>query len=272
MGTAKDSNHSRMRRIWLLLWLVSSVALAQGTLEVITLRHSTAEQVIPVLRPLLEPGGAMSGQFNQLIVRTSPANLAQIRAALDAIDRPQRRLTISVRFDSAQDAARRDVQGAVRITSEGNSSAAVRIGDASSRQDERVDQRIQVLEGGRATIAAGQSRPQRVRQVIQTTSGPVVQETTEIQGAATGFVVVPRLAGTEVILEIAPQRENFAPGRSGAIQSERIESTVRGRLGEWFELGGTGSSSLRTERGTLSAGDRSVTADRRIWVKVEETR
>jgi hypothetical protein len=205
-------------------------------------------------------------------VRTSPANLAQIRAAVDAIDRPQRRLTILVRFDSAQDAARREVQGAVRITSEGNSRAAVRLDNTSSRQDERVDQRIQVLEGGRATIAAGQSRPQRLRQVIQTPSGPVVQETTEIQGAATGFVVVPRLAGTEVILEIAPQRENFARGRSGAIQSERIESTVRGRLGEWFELGGTGSSSLRTERGTLSAGDRSVTADRRIWVKVEETR
>jgi len=108
--------------------------------------------------------------------------------------------------------------------------------------------------------------------VIQTTSGPVVQEITEIQGAATGFVVVPRLAGGEVILEIAPQRENFVPGRSGAIQAERIESTVRGRLGEWFELGGTGSASFRTERGTLSAAERSATGDRRIWVKVEEVR
>ena len=35
--------------------------------EVISLRHRTAEQVIPVLRPLLEPGGALSGQYNQLI-------------------------------------------------------------------------------------------------------------------------------------------------------------------------------------------------------------
>jgi type II secretory pathway component GspD/PulD (secretin) len=269
---AKESNHLRMRHLWLLLWLVSCVALAQGTLEVITLRHRTAEQVIPVLQPLLEPGGALSGQLNQLIVRTSAGNLAQIRAALDAIDRPQRRLTISVRFDSMQDSARRDVQGAVRISSEGNSSAAVRVGDASSRQDERVDQRIQVLEGGRATIAAGQSRPVRVRQVIQTTNGPVVRETTEIQGAATGFQVVPRLAGAEVILEIAPQRENFVPGRSGVIQSERIESTARGRLGEWFELGGTSSTSSQSERGPLSAADRSVTGDRRIWVKVEEAR
>ena len=256
-----------------LLWLVASAVFAQGTLEVISLRHRTAEQVIPILRPLLEPGGALSGQYNQLIVRTSAGNLAQIRAALDAIDRPSRRLVISVRFDAAQDAARRDVQGRVRISSEGNSSAAIRAGESSSQQNERVDQRLQVLEGGRATIAAGQSRPLRVRQVVQTPSGPVVQETTEIAGAATGFVVVPRLAGSdEVILEIAPQRESFAPGRTGAIQAERIESTVRGRLGEWFELGGTSSASSRSERGTLSSADRSAAGERRIWVKVEEIR
>jgi len=261
-----------MRRIGVLLWLVASLALAQGTLEVITLRHSTAEQVIPALRPLLEPGGALSGQHNQLIVRTSAGNLAQIRAALEAIDRPLRRLSISVRFDSAQDAARRDIQGAARITSQGNSSAAVRIGDASTRQDERVDQRIQVLEGGHATIAAGQSRPVRLRQVIQTPNGPVVQESTEIQGAATGFVVIPRVAGGDVILEIAPQRENFVPGRPGAIQAERIESTVRGRLGEWIDLGGTSSSSASSGNGILSSRESSATGDRRIWVKVEELR
>ena len=245
---------------------------AQGAIEVITLRNRTAEQVIPILQPLLAPGGALSGQYNQLIVRTSPENLAQIRGVLDSIDRPARRLVISVRFDSAQDTMRRDVQGAVRIRSEGNSSAAVRIDDARSRQDERVDQRIQVLEGGRATIATGQSRPLRTRQVVQTPSGPVVRETTEIAGAATGFDVIPRLAGEEVTLDIAPQRENFVPGRSGAIQTERIESSVRGRLGEWIELGGTSTASSRADGAVLSSGQRSVTGERRVWVRVEEIR
>lgn len=269
---AKESNYSRMRQFSWLLWFVALAAVAQGVLEVIPLRHRTADQVIPVLQPLLEPGGALSGQHNQLFVRTSPGNLAQIRAALDAIDRPSRRLNISVRFDSMQEAARRDVQGAVRVTSGGNASGAVRVGDANARQDERVDQRIQVLEGGRATIATGQTRPVRTRQVIQTPTGPVVQETTEIAGAATGFEVVPRLAGAEVILEVAPQRENFVPGRSGAIQSERIESTVRGRLGEWIELGGASSSSSRSESAILSSRERTTTGDRRVWVKVEEIR
>jgi type II secretory pathway component GspD/PulD (secretin) len=257
--------------LWLLCWFASS-AFAQGALEVITLRYRTAEQVIPVLQPLLEPGGALTGQYNQLIVRTSPENLAAIRQALNVLDRAQRRLVISVRFDSAQDSMRRDVQGAVRIRSEGNSAAAVRIDNASSRQDERVDQRVQVLEGGRATIATGQSRPVRTRQVVQTPGGPVVRETTEIAGAATGFDVIPRLAGEEVTLDIAPQRESFVPGRTGAIQSERIESSVRGRLGEWIELGGAATAASGSESGPLASRQRSVVGDRRVWVRVEEIR
>jgi type II secretory pathway component GspD/PulD (secretin) len=79
-----------MSRYLLLLLFVAASAWAQGALEVISLRHRTADQIIPVLRPLLEPGGVLSGQYSSLIIRTSPENLAQIRAALDAIDRLRR--------------------------------------------------------------------------------------------------------------------------------------------------------------------------------------
>jgi hypothetical protein len=261
-----------MKRFLLsLLLFVAPAVLAQGALEVISLRHRTADQVIPVLRPLLEPGGALSGQSNQLFVRTSPANLAQIRAVLDSIDQPARRLTISVRFDSAQQAARSGFETDARISNRG-SSLDTRIQDSRSAREERVDQRIQVLEGGRALISSGESRPMRQRQVIQTPSGPVVQETTVVQGAATGFEVVPRLSGSTVFLEIAPQREQFAPGGSGAIRTERVASTVSGRLGEWIDLGGATSASMRSNGGILSSTERSAGGSRGVWVKVEELR
>jgi type II secretory pathway component GspD/PulD (secretin) len=78
---------------------------AENALEIITLRHRTADQVLPALRPLLEPSAALTGQRNQLMVRTSPANLADLRLALEALDRPLRRLQISVRFDESREAA-----------------------------------------------------------------------------------------------------------------------------------------------------------------------
>ena len=237
------------RLLPLLLVLASAAGLAQGTLEVIQLRYRTADHVIPVLRPLLEPGGALSGQYNQLIVRTSPENLAQLRSALEAIDRPLRRLTISVRFDSAQDAAASAVQGDVRITSRG-SSAEVRVADSRSSLDERADQRMQVVEGGQAYISTGEAR---------------------IYGqAGSGFAVVPRLSGSNVFLDIATQQEAFT--RGGAIQGGRSSSTVSGRLGEWIELGGASSASARSDSGILSSRERTASGERRIWVKVEELR
>ena len=238
-----------MTRFLLLLLLAAPAVFAQGTLEVIPLRHRTAEQVLPVLRPLLEPGAAMSGQSNQLIVRTSPDNLAQIRAALEAIDRPARRLVISVRFDIALQSARSGAEAEARVSNRG-SRAELRIEDSRSARDQQVDQRLQVLEGGQAFISTGESR--------------------NFGEAATGFAVVPRISGGDVFLDILAQQENFA--RGGAIQGQRAASTVSGRLGDWIELGGAAGSDARAQSGILSSRSGTATGDRRIWVKVEELR
>ena len=167
---------------------LAAVTYAQQSLEIIPLRHRTVEQVLPVLQPLVEPGGTLSGSRGQLIVRASPGNLAEIRRALDAID--------------------------------------------------RVDQRLQVVEGGRAMIFTGSSNNYR--------------ETT------TGIEVVPRLAGGNVTLDIYQQRERQA-----------ASTTITTRLGEWTELGGTASSAARDERGIASAGRVQASEARRVWVKVE---
>ena len=63
-----------------LLALGTSVG-AQNSLEIITLRHRTAEQVMPVLRPLLEPGATLGGSGNQLIVTTSAAYRSELQRA-----------------------------------------------------------------------------------------------------------------------------------------------------------------------------------------------
>ncbi|OGA06632.1 MAG: hypothetical protein A3D95_06135 [Betaproteobacteria bacterium RIFCSPHIGHO2_12_FULL_69_13] len=273
----------RFMKQWLLaLGVVAPLALAQGTLEIIPLRHRTVDQVLPVLRPLLEPGGTLTGQSSQLIVRTNPRNLAEIKQALDAIDRPLRRLQISVRFDTTAGAERQDLEargtvrsGDVTISNRRfpaeRSEASVRVQEERSSLDERVDQRVQVLEGGRAFISTGQSRPVRQREVIRTPGRVVVQETTAMQDLATGFEVVPRLSGDMVFLDIAPQRET--PGAlPGSVQSQRVASSVSARLGEWFEIGGSSSAESRDERGILSTRRSGAAESRRVWVKVEEVR
>jgi hypothetical protein len=234
--------------------LAGGHAASQQSFEIIPLRHRTVEQVLPTLRPLLEPGGTLTGQSNQLIVRASPANMAQLKQALEAIDRPLRRLQISVRFDDALDAASQGIEASGRISNRGS---RVDIGahDQRGSATERVDQRIQVLEGGRALIMTGRSTPL-----------PVTRDTMIIRETATGFEAIPRLAGGDAVLvDIAPQRET--PG-----EQQRLATTVRARLGEWFELGGTVTGAARDDRGIASASRSQVSEARRVWLKVEELR
>lgn len=237
----------------LLLLLAALPAFAQHALEVIPLRHRTVDQVVPVLRPLLEPGGTLAGQASQLIVRTSPGNLAELRRALEAIDRPQRRLQILVRLEERAEAASRGVETSGRIGSRG-ARIDVRAQDERARAEDRIDQRIRVLEGGHAFIATGQS-----------TAIPQ-QEAVVIRETATGFEAVPRLSGDTVFLDILQQRET--PG--GRFQ--RASTTVSARLGEWFEVGGAAGTATRDDRAILSGTQAQSSEARRIWIKVEEIR
>ena len=259
-----------MRYSLLLLLLAAPLAFAQGTLEIIPLKHRTVDQVLPALRPLVEPGGVLSGQANQLIVRTSARNLEEIKAALAVIDTAPRRLQISVRFDAAAESSRSGVNTRGVVGTD-RSRIDVRIEDARERQNERVDQRIQVLEGGRAFIATGDSRPLRQRQIVPTPSGAVITDSTVMHDVTTGFDVVPHVSGRNVFLDIAPQRETRG-ATPGSVQAQRVATTVSGPLGEWLEIGGAVETSRRDASGILSSSERRNGESRRIWVKVDEVK
>jgi hypothetical protein len=253
----------------LLALVAARNALAQQALEIIPLRHRTVEQVLPTLRPLLEPGGALTGQSGQLIVRTSPGNLADIRAALAAIDRPLRRLMVSVRFDDSRQSASQGIEASGRIGGPGTR-VEISAHDSARRADEHVDQRLQVVEGGQAFISSGRSRPVPQRQVIRTPTGVITQQTTVIQEAATGFSVVPRVSGNIVQLDVMPQQESFGPG--GAVRGGYVSTSVTARLGEWVEVGGSAREGARDDRGLASSASARASGEQRVWIKVEDMR
>ncbi|HZM35387.1 MAG TPA: hypothetical protein VFC18_12945 [Burkholderiales bacterium] len=227
----------------LALAVATAPVAAQHALEVLSLRHRMADQVLPALRPLLEPGATLTGTGNQLIVRTSRANLSDLRLALEALDRPARRLQISVRFEDSRQAAYGRVDAGGSVSGRG-ASLALRAEESRAGGAERVDQRVQVLEGARAVIHSGRSRP--VRQRIHTPAGVVSQEIVVVQDQASGFEMVPRLGGKGVQLDIAAY--------GGA---QHTATHVEISLGQWVELART--STQATYRSELHG----------VWLKVE---
>jgi hypothetical protein len=251
--------------------LALAAAPSRADIEMITLRYRQADQVIPILQPMVEPGGALTGMQNQLVIRASAANIAELRRVLALIDTMPRRLMITVR--QGGDAASADRGGSLSgsMSSGGGSNVQGRVFDTQRESEGRVTQNIQVLEGTVAVIQAGQSQPVTNRVVTRRPDGSVVvTDSSSYRDVTTGFSVLPRVSGERVTLEINPQRDT--PGAGGTVNVQRASSVVSGRLGEWIELGGIAQSESRSSSGILSRSDSTRRDNRGIWVKVEELR
>lgn len=276
----------------LLLMCVCLMAHAQQ-LEVIRLKHKTVDQVLPVLQPLVESGGALTGQGNALFLRASAGNRAQIKQALAAMDVPLRRLVITVRQDNDRSGETSGAEvsgsigtGGVRITQPGSAetrggSVEIRRGDDVVRgrsystrgsAADRVSQQVQTVEGGQAFIQVGYSFPLPLRSIVVGAHGAIVSESVVYRDLGTGFYARPMLAGDAVTIEISPQQESLSATQDGAVRSARLTTTVSGRLGEWIELGGTNQDTERDHSGTLSYSTRGSLEQRRVLLRVEELR
>ncbi|MDR3055499.1 MAG: hypothetical protein LBU53_08880 [Zoogloeaceae bacterium] len=257
-------------------------AQAQQSLEIIPLRHRSVEDVLPVLRPLLEQGATLTGVNQQLFLRASAKNREEIRRALATLDAPARRLLIRVTTELSEDMRR---QGAQVSGSVGNDHARVTVGsdndqrngnpvaarvyDSRSAGSGASTQMVQTMDGERAFIQMGASIPVPLRQVTQAPGGAlIVSNTLEYRDIGKGFYAEPRVSGDRVRVTISQQADT--PGHYGSAQIQRLSTTVSGRLGEWMQLGGTGQSASHEGSGAFSISTRELQTNRGIWLMVEE--
>jgi type II secretory pathway component GspD/PulD (secretin) len=272
-----------LRSLGLLLCFLAPAqdVLADYPIEVIELKASTLDEVLPVVRPLVSGDAAVTGMGNNLIIKASPAQVEAVRKVLAEIDRPPKRLLITVSNQGEDSGSSSgytgsaDIkigQGQVGINSPGrpvgDSQARIELHDSDSRRVRTTSQQVQALEGRPAYISAGAQVPVRERQDFSVNGVPYRREVTGLRDVSSGFYVVPRVSGEFVSLEILQHNDRSA-GTAARIDTQRVGTTVRARLGEWVDLGGidTSGSGSRTGLG-YSARNREL-ATQQIRVKVE---
>lgn len=277
----------------ILLFSATALRAEPLELEVITLEYRTAQDVIPILQPFVNSaGGTVSGMRNQLIVRTTRANLAEVRQILAGIDTLPRRLMVTVKQDTGLSAIQhsaelsgnaaigkaqvnvpptgRDGRGLVVERQQGGNSVRAQAQSSESRVNENNVQQLQVLEGNEAFIRVGQSVPVPQQTVVTNSQGTQRMETVQFRDINSGFYVKPRVSGDLVTLEVSPQRETAAAG--GSVNTQRVSSVVSGRLGEWIELGGVVQNRMRQNSGIASRDSERNGDQHNIYIKVEEIR
>jgi hypothetical protein len=265
----------------LLLLLVSQTAPADYPIEVIELKSRPLEEILPVIRPLIGADGTATGMGNSLVLKAAPQQVREVRKLLLEIDRPPRRLliTVSKQGDSTRGlsgySAGADIRtgdGQISINSPGypvdETRARVHIYDSNGRYRRTTGQKVQALEGRPAFIASGTRIP--VHDVERYPRHGRVHErvVTRMVDASSGFYVVPRVSGEHVTLEIH-QRDDRPGGYRGVINTQSTDTVVRGRLGEWIGLGGinTTRSSRQGGVGRSQATEGSVLQQIQVMVQ-----
>jgi hypothetical protein len=247
--------------------LLNSSAFAEdAVIEVIPLNNRPAFEIMPLLAPLLGDTAQLIDNGSNLLVKTTPDQLEEIKSIVKQLDVRQSNLLITV-MQSRQTTAEAlnaaaGIQLKVPVDAPSRSGGRV-FGHVYQTQDKNADQNIQTvrtIEGVPAHIKAGNIYP---GQYYSNYGYATATESTE---ATTGFAVIPRLAGDQVILSVSPWSDRMN-GR-GQIETQNAQSTIRMNLGEWVELGGIGenTSSANSARvNTRQAGERRM----HILVKVD---
>ncbi|MDR9436064.1 MAG: hypothetical protein RI563_04260 [Thiohalophilus sp.] len=272
------------------LMALSPVLAADMELEVIDLRHRPADEIVPLVKPFVVDGGSVTGKDYRLIIRSTGKNIDEIKSLLTELDTALRELTVYVSTDA--EAIRTEqsiaVQGRIGNDSievrggssgeeqsividsgkqvEGGASGGGRVHSTRSRSREPAAQTIRVQEGQWATIRTGQAVP-----ITEQTTNPdgTVTRSTRYQNVTSGFQIRPQLNGEQVQLYIRPQRASVSESGGGRINLSGMETTIRTRLGEWVELGGS-LETLRSQQNSITRSTRREEAQRqRVFVKIE---
>jgi type II secretory pathway component GspD/PulD (secretin) len=282
VGGTATRIRATVRVLAAMLALLGAAVTAAQDLEIIDLHHRRADEVTPIVQPLLAPGGVLSGMDDKLLVRTTPSNLEQIRQAVAAIDRPRRQLLITVGQGTVSNLDAAGVRGSATIGG-GDVHVGVNRPPApepgaqvvahSGRQQASLQNvsSVRALEGTETYIAVGQSVPVQSTQVTPGWGG-TVQRSTNYRDVGSGFYATARISGDLVTLEISARQQQYQPAAGGAIAMQGSNSVVSGRLGEWIELGAVRESNGSSSGGLLVWGRRSSRSEYSAWIKVEEAR
>lgn len=249
---------------WLLACLLLS-PLATGYLaaadqfKIISLQHRFAQDILPMIEPMVGLSGSVRAIDNHLLVSTSPDRFSQIEAVISQLDVARKNVRITVSHASDIQAEQRGVGvsgrgriGNVEITTSRGARDGINIDlqDRGSVYSSMGSEFLTVVDGERAFIRVGQSVPYTQQWVYLTNRYINIQQTVEFQDITTGFAVRPRYIGEQVELEITPRIARL--NQAGFIDFEELSTVITVKPGEWFDLGGNMQNRDAVSREILS--------------------
>ena len=237
---------------------ITAASADENTVRVYTLRYQIAESLLPTINNILLSGESINAYNNELVVNASSASQDNVAQLLQVLDKPLRSILISVRNDSAGNSVNNNasISGGIRTgevylgaggpvyrEQRGNNSGVIIQGNGVRVQSShevrqtssQQEQRVRAIEGSPAWISTGQSIPYRG---TDQWGNAIV----EYENADRGFYVTARIIGDRVQLDISTSNDQLSEDprkrHIGIIDTQHLQTTTSGSIGEWIHLGG----------------------------------
>lgn len=284
--------------VWALLFSIASHAEMQ--IYTLPLKYQPPEDLIATLKPLIPEGGYLSSHGNNIIVRTNAENLAELQLLLDELDQPLAALMISVRRGNDYGRSNSGISvsgkysgdnGGIVINpsqskkTSGNivlsststtSTTTVTTHRTSSIGNGNNNYQVRGLEGRPSFIQTGTDVPINNYQI-----GPYgrIDATQQYKSANQGFYATARVYGERVNIDISAQHDtlNNSPNNSrnntyngnAVINTESVNTSVSGRLGEWIAIGGFNQDDNNSNSGLSHYKTTKSLSSQTIYLKVD---
>ena len=261
--------------LWMLL-LQAGAVMAAEQFRMITLQYRLARDVLPVIEPMVGPGGSVRAIDNHLFVTASPEQLAQIETVIERLDvmRKNVRITVSHVFDVQLQQRGAAVSGRasagdveVVVPPAVGDGVGLQVYDSNTRSHDAGTEFLTVLDGEQAFIRVGRIVPYSRQWILLTRRYVSAQQSIEFQDITTGFAVRPHYIGDQVELEITPRIARL--NQAGFIDFEELSTVVRVEPGEWFDLGSTMQDRDEVSYAILAGEQRDERRNTTLRIKVD---
>ncbi len=249
--------------LWLLFLGLGSTVSAYE-LEIINLNHRPAQEIIPILKPLLEKDASISGEKYVLFIRASDETLQQIMSVLPTLDVELRVLRISIMQESAQMMKRYGFR-IEPSKQKSNNKSNLMIYSTKHSYNNPKQQVILVTEGQWASLKTGVTVPSITR---STNPDGTVTESIQYQTVYTRLKIQPVIRGKKITVKI----QSYTGNKQNMNSGQGIKTQINGNLGEWIALGGIVSNSKNSSKGFVFSTQRSSNSKQQIFIKIELTK
>ena len=233
-----------VKHISLILLVLSSMTSLNLSAEMFIheLKYQQAAQIIPVIKPHLEPNSVISSKDNKLFIQSTQAEYNKILSMLKMLDKKPGEFFVEVKILNRK-LDDWEVKGARIVASGRQVEGKITRYQSSDSRDNEKRFSLRLTEGYQGFVNTGESF---VTNQLVNHYGSFIPQTSNKKVSSGFYVTVHNANDTQVRVAVSAQAQNRKTKNSQTIDHSAATSFINGTKGHWLLLATTNEAQAQT--------------------------